>query len=323
MNTTSPPRLKHRLEALLLHGMIGWIRHGSLESAYRKGYALARMARPLLQSEWAWTHANLAMIYGDFLTASQRTTLARLAFENIFYSYMESLRVHEIAFQDQNIARLLEAQALGRGVIVCGIHLGCWEPGLKRLGTHIPAPVILYRQANNPLSEQRFMELRADYGVEWIARHNTRAIVRAMHERKVMGFMTDINTRKGGVTAPFLGVAAQCPPGPARLAMRFQTPLLPVVITREAPGKATFRVGEVIEPLTGAITDERVAALTTHINGAFDTWLHEYAEQYNWLHARWRARPDGSLWQPEDLARLNPAPIPPSARIRQRLQELT
>ncbi|MBF0339955.1 MAG: lysophospholipid acyltransferase family protein [Magnetococcales bacterium] len=312
--------LRYRLEWLLLQGVISWVRQGDLPAAYARARRLARLGQRLLSREWAWANANLAMIYGENLTAEQRERLAALAFENIFCSHMESIRVHEITFRDANVERLLAARALGRGVIVVGVHVGSWEPGLKRLGSHVAPTAILYRHANNPLSEKRFMELRAGYGVEWISRQNTREIVRAMQERKVMGFMTDINTREGGITAPYLGVPAQCPPGPARLAMKFNTPLVPIIATRSGPGQAVFRVGEPIEPLRGDASDQRITALTTEINHAFTAWVHEYAEQYNWLHARWRARPDGSLWRPEDAARANPSPAHPSSRVLELLQ---
>ncbi|MBF0215022.1 MAG: lysophospholipid acyltransferase family protein [Magnetococcales bacterium] len=318
-----PPTLGDRLEGVLLEAVVAWIRRGPLSDAYRKSTRLARLARRLLASEWAWANANLTLIYGASLTPEQRERLALLAFENIFHSHMEAIRVHEVTMRDEGVERLQAAHALGRGVLVVGVHLGCWEPGLKRLGSLVAPTAILYRHANNPLSEKKFMEMRAGYGVEWISRQNTRAIVRAFQERKVLGFMTDINTRQGGITAPFLGLTAQCPPGPARLALKFQTPLLPVVATRAAPGEAVFRVGEPIEPpaITDGDPEARVQTLTARINAAFVPWIHEYAEQYNWLHARWRARPDGSLWRPETALRMdNPVPATPSPRVLRLLQ---
>ncbi|MBF0127187.1 MAG: lysophospholipid acyltransferase family protein, partial [Magnetococcales bacterium] len=241
----------HWGEWLLLRGVIALIRQGELAAAYRKARWLSRVGRSLFRSEWSWALANLQLVYGTNLTPRQRERLAALAFENIFYSYMESMRVHDIRFQDEHPERLRAVHALGRGVIVCGVHVGCWEPGLKRLAGIASPAAILYRHANNPLSEKTFMELRADYGVEWISRQATRDVVRALQEKKVLGFMTDINTREGAVTAPYLGVPAQCFPGPARLSMRYQCPLIPIIATREAPGRALFRVGEPIEPKSG------------------------------------------------------------------------
>ncbi|MBF0295547.1 MAG: lysophospholipid acyltransferase family protein [Magnetococcales bacterium] len=306
----------HWGEWLLLRGLIAWIRSGEFPSAYRKARWLSGVGTRIFASEWAWANANLRLVYGPNLSESQRQRLARLAFENIFYSYMEGMRVHEIGFEDEHPERLRAAHALGRGVLICGVHIGCWEPGLKRLASIASPAAILYRHANNPLSEKTFMALRASYGVEWISRQNTRDIMRAFQEKKVVGFMTDINTREGAVTAPYLGIPAQCFPGPARLAMRFRTPLVPIIATRQAPGRAIFRVGEPIDPLAGGDDPDRVAILTRKINDAFIPWVHEFAEQYNWLHARWRARPDGSLWTPQETASFaNASHSIPSQRV--------
>lgn len=309
------PKFKHWAEWFLLQGLITFIRHGELPSAYQKARLLARLGHTIFRSEWAWANANLAMIYGDNLTEPQRQKLATLAFENIFYSYMEGMRVHDIQFTDEHPERLQAVHAMGRGVLVCGVHIGCWEPGLKRLGSIASPAAILYRHANNPLSEQTFIKLRTSYGVEWISRQNTRDVIRALQEKKVMGFMTDINTREGAITAPYLGVDAQCFPGPARLALRYKAPLIPIIATREALGRAIFRVGEPIEPQLGGADEDRVTALTAKVNASFVLWVHEYAEQYNWLHARWRARPDGTLWRPQDALRANPSPAQPSQRV--------
>lgn len=316
----SHPKPSHWAEWVLLRGLITLIRQGEIAAACRKAHWLARLGRHLFRSEWAWANANLALIYGSNLTLAERQKLAAITFENIFLSYMEAIRVHDIQFQNEGTERLQEVHSLGHGVILCSIHLGCWEPGLIHCAKMISPMAILYRPANNPLSEKTFMELRADYGVEWIARQNTRDIVRALQANKVLGFMVDINTREGGVTAPFLGMTAQCPPGPARLALRYKKPVLPVIAIRKGPGQALFRVGEVIEPQAGEENDERIAALTARINASFAPWVHEFAEQYNWLHARWRARPDGRLWRPDDAKAANQNPAVPSQRVMKLLK---
>ncbi len=316
------PKAKHWAEWLLLRSLITLIRQGDLAAAYRKAKLLSGLGRRLFKSEWGWANANLQMIYGDNLTVEQRQKLAALAFENIFYSYMEGMRVHDIQFDDEHPERLREAHALGRGVIICGVHVGCWEPGLKRLGSIASPAAILYRHANNPLSEQTFIKLRASYGVEWISRQATRDVIRALQEKKVLGLMTDINTREGAITAPYLGIPAQCFPGPARLALRYKCPMIPIIATRETPGRAIFRVGTPIEPQAFGQGEDQVTALITKVNDSFTTWVHEYAEQYNWLHARWRARPNGSLWRPEEAIQANPHPATPSERVMKLLTNM-
>ncbi|MBF0153597.1 MAG: lysophospholipid acyltransferase family protein [Magnetococcales bacterium] len=307
--------LSHTLEWLALRGVLAWVRHGELPAAARQVRWLARHAPVILRSEWAWTRTNLRLIYGPDLSGPRLDRLATLVFENIFLSHLEGLRVRDCSCRWEGLDILTALHARGRGVILTSTHLGSWEPALKH-GADAGLPlVVVYRHANNPLSEREFTRVRADYGVEMVRRKETRATVRAITSGKVLALMVDINTRQGGVTAPFLGVPAQCPSGPARLASRHGCPVVPVAAIRQAPGMAVIRVGTPLEPPPATASPGELDHFTGRINAAFAPWILEWPEQYNWLHARWRSRPDGSLWRTdtpvETLWQARVAPHPP------------
>ncbi|MEO5364414.1 MAG: lysophospholipid acyltransferase family protein [Magnetococcus sp. DMHC-8] len=315
---------RHRLEWLVLRAGMAWLQQGDLAAAYARVHRLAGPLRRILRSEWAWANTNLQWVYGPHLTAGQRHRLAVMAFENILCSHVDGLRQDPFQWAEgppeEGVQILREALDRGRGVIVCGIHLGSWEVGLKQFAA-LGFPIhVVYRHANNPLSEQVFMAARAHYGVQWVRRDAPRTMLRVLREGQILVLMTDINQRRDGIVAPFLGIPASCPAGAARLARRLRVPVVPMVCVREGPGRVLLRCGPVMEPT--AFADE--VAMTTRINAGFEPWIHTYAEQYNWLHARWRSRPDGALWQPglslEMLqgARIAP-PVVPSARVQRLL----
>ncbi|OSM04936.1 putative lipid A biosynthesis acyltransferase [Magnetofaba australis IT-1] len=264
-----------------------------MHSAARKAAALARLGRRLLKSPDHWARVNPRLIFGEHLTDAQYNRLAQLAFENIFLSHIEGVRASDVAFDTDGGETLRDAYAQGQGVICAAIHLGSWEPGLMhvaRLGYPLSA---VYRHANNPLAEQMFMAIRQPYGIGWIARRDAKQTISVLKRKQMLGLMIDINTAEGGVAAPFLGFPALCPAGPARLARKFGAPIVPMIATREAPGRATLRIGPVLEPLPG----EDDAAFTARLNAAFTDWIVDYAHQYNWLHGRFKSRPDGRLWR--------------------------
>jgi Kdo2-lipid IVA lauroyltransferase/acyltransferase len=330
--TPAKPETKHYIEWLALKMVIGYIRGGDITATAKKVQRLTPLLQKILRSELKWAERNIQMIYGDTLSHEQRKILVRLAFENVLFSHVEGMQVEEIQFQENGLENLQAAIKLGRGVIACSVHIGSWEPALKRLAELVnPTPTaIVYRHANNPLSEAEFIKIRDPYGVEWIRRDQPRQILKAIRDKKVLGLMTDMNTREGGTTAPFLGIPAQCPPGPARLALRFGAPIVPMFSIRKAPGKANFIFLPALEPQQKrSVEEEDVAALTAKINASFATTIHNHAEQYNWLHARWRTRSDGQLWQPDDAieimqaARIDPtAPYPTlSERVMKKIEE--
>ena len=133
-----------------------------------------------------------------------------------------------------------------------------------------------------------------------------------MQAGKIVGLMTDLNTLSGGTVADFPGMPATCPSGPA--AWQFSTACPSSPQSQSGPVKAAFApTRNPIRPLQAATySDAAMAQLTRRINAAFEPWILEYAEQYNWLHPRWRARPDGSRWTLQmteaDLARERTSP---------------
>ncbi|MBF0358826.1 MAG: lysophospholipid acyltransferase family protein [Magnetococcales bacterium] len=313
---TNKPSKKHYIEWLALKTIIAYIRSGTITATQTKVKRLVPVLQKILKSEFRWANRNLQMIYGNSLSEKQRQVLVKIVFENVLFSHVEGMQVGDIKFQEIGTEHIHDALKLDRGVIACSIHLGSWEPGLKRFAELVaPTPAaIVYRHANNPLSEAEFIKIRAPYGVEWIRRDQPRDILKAIKEKKVLGLMTDINTREGGVTAPFLGIPAQCPPGPARLALGLGAPIVPIYAVRDTPGEARLFALPAIEPQKkrGA-SEEDVAALTTEINTTFAPVIHNYAEQYNWLHARWRARSSGELWRADTtLEVMNNAKVDPS-----------
>jgi KDO2-lipid IV(A) lauroyltransferase len=176
--------------------------------------------------------------------------------------------------------------------------------------------VCVYRRAQNPISNRRFQEIRAAYQVTWIESSDVAAIARALDEKKIVALMTDLNTLSGGLQADFLGIAAMGPAGPAKLAMIKNCPLVPAMALRAPGGKVDVHFEVPLYP-----GDELPAQLARRINAVFEPWILEYAEQYNWLHPRWRARPDGSSWNlemaPEELLIARKFPCySPGPRIR-------
>ncbi|MBF0427005.1 MAG: lysophospholipid acyltransferase family protein [Magnetococcales bacterium] len=316
------PKPAHVLEWLLLKGVLAWVRRGTLEEMAVRTRRLARHARHALRNEWAWTRTNLRLVYGPHPSDAQIDRLALLVFENIFLSHLEGLRARDCHGQWQGLEILTNLHAQKRAAILTCIHLGSWEPAMRHAADAGLPLVVVYRHANNPLSEREFTRVRADYGVRLIRRKDTRAAMRALTDGDFLTLMMDINTRRGGVTAPFLGVPAQCPAGAARLASRYGCVVVPAVAVRLAPGLAEIRVGAPLEPPPPDATITELERFTTDINEAFAPSILEWPEQYNWLHARWRSRPDGSLWRPDTpLATLWQSRVAPHPTLPPRVLE--
>ncbi|MBF0159442.1 MAG: hypothetical protein HQL58_07940 [Magnetococcales bacterium] len=324
-------RLRWHTEWYALRLLVGLARRGdmaAMDRLVRRVSALAGSA--LFGKENRWADSNLALIFGDHLTPSQRHKLIRITWNHILLSYLEPLRLHEMTFRASGwdrVAGLLTNPQQGC-VILCGIHLGCWEGGLYWLARQSGRPMAaLYRPANNPLSEREFHAIRSGYGVEWVSRHNSRAVVRVLKRGHLLSSMVDINMRSGGIAVPFLGVPAMSPAGPARLAIQYQCPLVPVVAIRETPGRVMMQIMPPLYPPVirdRAEEDQAIVQMTTALYGEFKPWIVDFAEQYNWFHARWRSRPDGELWRPDrpDVVTMAQQRVEPCYDVSDRIKKL-
>jgi Kdo2-lipid IVA lauroyltransferase/acyltransferase len=294
-----PLQMRHYGEWLALRAAMRYVRKGDFASARVRVRRLSGIARRVLDNEWAWALKNLHLVFGPTLGEQERARLAAVAFEQHLLSYVEGLRDSDVEVKVVDEENAIEAYEQGRGVLVCSIHLGSWEPGVRwSAGSGYPI-VCVYRPAHNPRSDREFQVVRASYGIEWVRSDDLGGIAAALRARKFVLMMTDLNTLSGGVAADFLGVPAMCPVGPAVLALEMRCPIVPCIGIREDNGvtKLHFEPPIQFDP-TGSTKD--VARLTRRINQTFEPWVLNYAEQYNWLHPRWRARPDGSIWKASD-----------------------
>lgn len=319
---------RFRLESLALRGALAYFERGDFQRAQRHLTVGARVLRLVLRHDWHWALKNLKLIFGPNLSERERVRLAALAFEHHLNSYLEGLRHADVSVEFHHHERLLEAHAAGRGVILCGVHLGSWESVLHD-GPQAGLPIVgVYRRALNPLSNAVFQEIRSRYRIEWIASEDVAGIVQALRAGKIVGLMTDLNTPAGGTVADFLGLPVTCPAGPARLALMHHAPLLPAVAVRTGTGRVSVHFEAAIEPPHSGSFDADTRQLTARINQAFEPWVLEYAEQYNWLHPRWRNRPDGRRWSNDvseaEMCRERTAPfMPVSERVRRLIAPLS
>jgi len=191
--------------------------------------------------------------------------------------------------------RLHSALARGRGAILLGTHMGngvAFAARLARAGVPIS---VVYRQARM-MSDEFFQQGLALYGAQGIrANDGKRAYIgmlRALKSGRVV-FMTmdqGVKNPRDGIEMRFLGKDMPMPAGPAPLARRSSTPILPVATTGSDPSWR-FEIGPPLpEPPSDASLEsdvERLVRLTER------QILHR-PELWDWHHRRWLKYPPAS-----------------------------
>ena len=178
-----------------------------------------------------------------------------------------------------------------RAAVLISGHFSNWEimaAAIVHLGVDCQ---ITYRAANNPHIDRRIIEGRRRYGVKLLAPKGgdgSREILDAMKRGQSVAFLND-QKFNGGVAAPFFGRTVHTAPGPSRMALRFDAPIIPMSVQRTRG--ARFRV-IVHPPLEFPRTGERTADIQAGVeavNAFMEARVRERPTEWFWVHKRWPA----------------------------------
>lgn len=195
----------------------------------------------------------------------------------------------------EHIDRLIED---GKPGIIFSAHLASWEPAIMAATQRGLKLSQLYRTLNNPYVDKivRWGQERIGQEVLTKGSKDGRRLVQVLKEGGHLFMLVD-QKMNNGIAVPFMGRLAMTPPAPARLALKFDCPLVPARVER-IDGKARFRI-TYYPPLsyerTGDLNRD-VYQIMKQVNETIEGWIRERPEQWLWLHQRW-PKPGDALYE--------------------------
>jgi KDO2-lipid IV(A) lauroyltransferase len=293
--------IKHVIEWGLVLPFFRLFQYLPENSSLRLARTVGRWAFHVCRNERAWALRNLEIIYRDRLPATERRRLAIAVFENIAQTFVEILRM-DARWLDQRVdvvgienARKALAQAQGKGFIGVGGHLGNWEiiSGLGRL--HGIESIMLARPMDNPWIERELARCRARYRTSTLPRSlsNLAEATRQLREGVALGIAIDLNVIQHPLIVDFMGVPATAARGAAKLAWQENVPVILIIPIRTSKQRYRFILEPVPMQNTGDL-ERDIQVNTQRMTDQLTAWIHRYPEQWQWLHPRWRRRPDGT-----------------------------
>lgn len=190
---------------------------------------------------------------------------------------------------------LSSALSGGKGCIVITAHYSAWELAprmLVNLGHRIG---IVYRELPNNAASKFLDNLRRSPGIESMDREKgLRSLMKLLNQNAAVGILIDQDTMGvDGEFVDFLGLPARTPTGPAKIALRFNIPVLTLHIKREADNSYILIIDEPID--TAEFSGETgYLGFTEALNKRIGEWIYDDPSQWVWIHKRWNHRPDGS-----------------------------
>ena len=256
-------------------------RIGPWLSAHRIGQANLRAAFP--DKDAAWIEATLGDAWEN---------LGRVAGE-----YVHMARIWDFDENHPNAGRI-QTDSLplfdmlrtdGKPALCFAAHLANWElPAIAALAHGLPSAVV-YRMPNNKAVAKEIIRIRAPLMGRLIRTRAQAALemAAALSAGEHLGMVVDQHFSRG-VDVTFFGRRCKANPSVARLARRFDCPVVGVRVVRLPDHR--FRI-EGFGPYelprgTGGQVD--VVATTQMITTVIEGWIRENPGQYLWFHRRWR-----------------------------------
>jgi len=241
---------------------------------------------------------NLRIAFGDEMTPDALKSIAAETYRQTAMTFIELLIAPKLADSAKQmleqghfslVRRLLHQ---GKGLVAVSGHLGNWELQGAAAAIMMDAPfTVAAVQQSNPYINRFITRRRTEMGMEVAGtKEAMKLLIRALKQRQAVGLVADQNAGGNAVFVDFFGKTAATHPGPAKLALKFNAPMIVGATVRTGPGRFKMLVQQV-----EISADDTVETLTQRHVKILESFIRQYPEQYFWLHRRWKTRPAREL----------------------------
>ena len=226
--------------------------------------------------------------------------LSWLNFRNHAKAYADLMQLPTMSVQNMRpllkvdgLEHLEEARAIGKGVLVVSCHMGSYEV-VSAIWSATLAPVSFFAEELEPRGLfEWYRDTRARLGISVLTLDvgGIRKVLQALRDEEMVITAIDRDITGTGHVMPFFGRPAPIPLGPAAIARRLGTPLLPVCVTRLpddsylAEGTPLVLVEQTADPRADQI--RATEQLLRRIEG----FIQRHPEQWHLPHRIWQGSP--------------------------------
>jgi len=256
---------------------------------------LAKLGYYLASQERQRTLSNLALAFGNTMSAKQRVTVAKQVFSNIAQNLVDSIIMERLLKKNPqnimavtNVAVAFAALEKKEGIVFLTAHTGCFEmmpPCFSLLGFPIlvTGAKIYDDRLNRLISENRRL-----FNVTYIQRdENLREMINGLKQGMGLGVLCDLHTRGESRTLPFFGRPAKTVSGPFKLAIKFHAAMIPVLTRRKSDGTQQVTVYPEIIP-QGETLEEKIIFSMKRYHQILEEFIRADPTQWIWMHDRWK-----------------------------------
>jgi lauroyl/myristoyl acyltransferase len=260
--------------------------------AARFAWWFSPLARPRLEY-------NLKVACPELTPAELRRT-SRLNFRNHAKAYADLMMLPRMKVESmgpllhiEGLEYLEQARAIGKGVMVVSCHMGSYEVA-SAIWSATLTPVSFFAEELEPRAlYEWYRDTRARLGISVLPLHlgGLRKVTQALKEQEMVITAIDRDITGTGHMMPFFGRPAPIPLGPAAIALRLGTPLLPVCVYR-LPDDTYRAVGTppVIAQSTGDARADEIR-VTQELVRQIEGFIRKHPDQWHVPHRIWEGSP--------------------------------
>jgi len=245
---------------------------------------------------------NLQLAFPEWTDAQRRSAMRGMA-RNLGWMAAEFARLPK--YTRENIKDLvildghenfLAGKSRGKGVIYLTGHIGAWELSSYAHALYgFPLHYMARPLDNGPL-DKLVNEYRERSGNQPVYKNEAaRTMIRVLRDAGTLGILADQNTMPGeGIFVDFFGKPACTTTGIARVALHTDAAVVPGYAYWDPNlRKYRLRFEPPVELIRTGDTERDVRENTQKFTKVIEDIIRKYPEQWVWIHARWKNRPDG------------------------------
>jgi len=189
----------------------------------------------------------------------------------------------------KGLEHLEAARSLGKGVLAVSCHMGSYEV-VAAIWSATLAPVSFFAEEVEPRALfEWYRDTRARLGISVLTLDmgGIRKVLQALREQEMVITAIDRDITETGYLMPFFGKLAPIPLGPASIALRLGTPLLPVCVYRLPDDTYMAEAApHIFAKSTGNPRADQVRA-TQQLLRQIERFIQQHPEQWHVPHRIW------------------------------------
>jgi len=240
-------------------------------------------------------YANIKTAFGDKLSPRELSRLTRDFYRAYGQNIIEIffLPAFNAGYINKYVTvegkeHVLEGLKKGKGVILLAVHEGSWE--LTNLAcVHFGFPFVFFERSQDyPRMNSVLNAWRRKHGCKIIERSGgARQLVEALKNNQVIGMTIDQGGRDG-VLVKFFGKEASISSGAIKLALKYDTTVIPAYYTRVKGPYARIEFGPAFEIRKTADPQETLRDNLQEVLHIFERFIGCCPKEYLWLYKIWK-----------------------------------